>query len=107
MVWSNTPELKSGSNGMEVSTYLASRYVIDQNSVKLFYSENGISYNEAQMTLAESNEDGNNSGKYFCIINNINSTGILKYYFSAKNFNGESSVYPSGAPKNYLESSGK
>lgn len=93
--WSNTPEFKANGNVTEVSTYLASKDLIDPISVKFNYSmDGGMSYESVVMKLKEHNGDKNNSGKYSALIENFPDLYKSKYYFSAEDYNGSKSVYP-------------
>lgn len=93
--WSNEPELRSTAKGLEVSTYLASKNVIDPNSVKFFYSfDGGNNYEKIKMNLTEPNGDQNNSGKYSVTIGDIKNTENISFYFSSEDYSGGKSVYP-------------
>ena len=93
--WSNTPDFKVRGNGTEVSTYLASKDLIDPVSVKFSYStDGGASYESVFMKLTEPNGDKNNSGKYTTFIENVPDIYKAKYFFSAEDYNGSKSVYP-------------
>ncbi|MEO6695398.1 MAG: S8 family serine peptidase, partial [Ignavibacteria bacterium] len=95
MVWSNRPEFKITENGTEVSTYLASKDLIDPASVKFFYSlDGGLSYQNIKLNLTEPNGDKNNSGKYSAVFQNVPDVYKTKYYFSSEDYNGNKSVYP-------------
>ena len=83
--------------------HLASNHLIDLNSVKVFYStDKGNSYESAKMNLFESNNDGNNSGEYSAVLDNVSEQENLLYYFYAKDFSGTESYCPKGAPENYF-----
>ncbi len=101
MVWSNEPAIKKeDSRTLSVSISLASKYLIDGNSVKIYYStDNGISFAEKNLAYVEGNDDGNKSGLYNGIIADIPPEANIVYYFYAKNFNGEESYYPLNANK--------
>lgn len=93
--WSNTPEFKVTGKGTEVTTYLASKDLIDPVSVRFNYSmDGGSSYESIAMTFKEPNGDKNNSGKYSAVIENIPDLYKSKYFFSAVDYNGSKSVYP-------------
>lgn len=95
MAWSNKPEITEISDGLEVSTYVASKDVIDPATVMLHYSaDGGISYEETVMTLSDPAGDQNNSGKYTVLLNGILSAESLKYYFSAEDYSGKRFTYP-------------
>jgi len=96
--WSNSPEFKFSGNETEVSTYLASKDLINPNSVKFFYSlDGGMSYENIKLSLSEPNGDRNNSGKYSAVLKNVPDVYKTKYYFSAQDYNGNKSVYPGDA----------
>jgi serine protease AprX len=98
MAWSNEATIKKDVNELNVSISLASKYLIVDNSVNIFYStDDGNSFNEKNLIYVQGNKDGNKSGLYSTVINNIPSQGNIYYYFSAKNFNNEESVYPLNA----------
>ena len=93
--WSNTPEFKVSGKGTEVSTYLASKDLIDPVSVRFNYSlDGGMNYESLPMALKEPNGDKNNSGKYSVLIENVPDLYKAKYYFSAEDYNGSKSMYP-------------
>ena len=95
MAWSNDFQIEKTENEITVSTYVASKDVIDPNSVKIHYSyDNGISYEEKEMRLVEPNGDENNSGRYSVSFDPVTNTDDLKIYFSAEDYSGEKSIYP-------------
>lgn len=95
MAWSNIFQIEKTDNEITVSTYVASKDVIDPNSVKIHYSyDNGISYEEKEMRLVEPNGDENNSGRYSVSFDPVSNTDDLKIYFSAQDYSGEKSIYP-------------
>ena len=96
MVWSNDFSIeKISQDEFMISTYLASKDVIDPSSVKMNYSyDNGNNFNELPMELTESFNDGNNSGKYSVVIKFTQNTDNLKIFFSAKDSDGNNFVYP-------------
>ena len=95
MAWSNNFQMEKTDNEITVSTYVASKDVIDPNSVKIHYSyDNGISYEEKEMRLVEPNGDENNSGRYSVSFDPVSNTDDLKIYFSAQDYSGEKSIYP-------------
>lgn len=95
MAWSNDFLIEKSESEVNVSTYLASKEVIDPNSVKIHYSyDNGNTYNEKEMRLVEPNGDKNNSGKYSVSIESVSGNDDLKIYFSAEDYSGGRSVYP-------------
>lgn len=96
MVWSNDFIIeKISEDEFRISTYLASKDVIDPASVKLNYSyDNGKNYDELPMELTEPLNDGKNSGKYSAVIKFTQNTDNLKTFFSAKDYDGNNFVYP-------------
>ena len=95
MAWSNDFQIEKTENEVTVSTYVASKDVIDPNSVKLHYSyDNGSTYEEKEMRLAEPNGDENNSGRYSVSFDPVFNTDDLKIYFSAEDYSGGKSIYP-------------
>ena len=100
MIWSNEPEYVHSSKTM--STYLASKDVIDMNSVKFFYKQDGDNdFTEVSLKLIEPVNDGNNSGKYSGTVDNIPLSGKFDYYFYAKTISGDESYYPYWAKDTY------
>ncbi|MDQ3019612.1 MAG: S8 family serine peptidase [Bacteroidota bacterium] len=98
MAWSNDPEFKFSENGTVVSTYLASKDLINPNTVKFFYSlDGGMSYENIKLNLTEPNGDQNNSGKYSAVLKNVPDVYKTKYYFSSEDYSGSTSVYPKDA----------
>lgn len=93
--WSN--EYKTEKNGgmLTVSTYLASKDLIDPEKVMISYSfDGGESYSTAVMKLTEPSGDNNNSGLYSAEIEINGSSDNFKCYFSAEDYSGGKSVYP-------------
>lgn len=100
MAWSNEASIKAIDGGLKISVSLASKYLIDANSVKIFYStDNGNSFSEKNLIYIQGNEDGNKSGLYSAELTDLPSQGNLYYYFYAKDFNNDVSVYPLDANK--------
>ncbi|HLT24698.1 MAG TPA: S8 family serine peptidase [Ignavibacteria bacterium] len=100
MVWSNEPMYDPTSKTM--STYLASKDLIDMGSVKFFYKEDGNDdFTEVSLKLAKPINDGNNSGLYSAIVENIPMNGKFDYYFYAKTVSGKDSYYPYWAKDTY------
>jgi serine protease AprX len=102
MVWSNEPAIKKGDDrSLDVSISLASKYLIDGNSVKIFYStDNGSTFMEKNLVYVEGNDDGNKSGLYNTPLLNIPPEANVVYYFYARDFNNGESYYPLNANKN-------
>ncbi|MCB0721602.1 MAG: S8 family serine peptidase [Ignavibacteriae bacterium] len=100
MIWSNEPQYSHADKTM--STYLASKDVIDPNSVKFYYKQDGSDeFTEVSMELIEPMNDGNNSGLYSATVDNLPMTGKFDYYFYAKTLNGDDSYYPYWAKDMY------
>jgi len=103
MAWSNKVDFKQKDGDLIITMHLASNHLIDLNSIKVFCStDNGNSFESVKMNLFESNNDGNNSGEYSAVLNDVSEHENLLYYFYAKDFSGTESYYPKGAPENYL-----
>ena len=95
MTWSNDFQITRTGDELTVSTYLASKDLIDPNSVKFNFSyDNGESYNSVLMNLKESSGDKNNSGKYSVTFKTEGNMDNFKSYFSAEDYSGNSSIYP-------------
>jgi|WetSurMetagenome_2_1015567.scaffolds.fasta_scaffold34664_2 serine protease AprX len=100
MAWSNEAVIKKETDGLIISISLASKYLIEDNSVKIFYStDDGKTFNEKILYYVQGNEDGNKSGLYSAELTDLPSQGNIYYYFYAKNFNNEESIYPLNANK--------
>jgi len=103
-IWSNEPEFEKTDNGLKVSIYFASKDKIESGFVKIYYSESeGSEAIPKVMELTESLNDGNNSGKYSVIIENITDISSLKIFFSYRDMNGEDIYYPKSNPFGYKE----
>jgi hypothetical protein len=103
MAWSNKANFTQKDGDVIISMHLASNQLIDLNSVKVIYSTNdGDSFSEVKMNLFESNNDGNNSGEYSAVLDDVDKKDDLIYYFYAKDFSGNKSYYPKYAPEKYL-----
>jgi len=111
MVWSNEATFTKDDNGLRVSVSLASKYLIDGNSVKIFYSkDNRKTFNEITLNYIQGNDDGNKSGVYSAVLNGVSPDDDLTYYFTAKNLNNEESYHPYYAKSKeqmFVRSSGK
>lgn len=96
MVWSNEFNMeRKGDDKFKISTYLASKDVIDPGTVKYHYSyDNGNTYNEILMQQEESSGDGTNSGKYSVELRITDNNENFKSYFSAQDFSGKQFTYP-------------
>ena len=102
MAWSNDFQIEKNGSEVNISTYVASKEVIDPNSVKIHYSTgNGNSYEEKIMRLTEPNGDKNNSGKYSVSFEPASGTEDLKIFFSAEDYGGGKSVYPRDLSSKY------
>ena len=103
MAWSNRAIIITKGNDIIISTHLASKNLIDLNSVRVYYSiDNGNSFKDVKLNLFESNNDGNNSGEYSAVLDDFSENSEVVYYFYAKDFSGNESYYPKDAPNNYL-----
>ncbi|MBC8484708.1 MAG: S8 family serine peptidase [Bacteroidetes bacterium] len=103
MAWSNRTSFISKGNDIIISTHLASKNLIDLNSVRVYYSiDNENSFKDVKLNLFESNNDGNNSGEYSAVLDDVSENREVVYYFYAKDFSGIESYYPKDAPNNYL-----
>lgn len=95
MAWSNEPEITSSDEGLIVSTFLASKDLINPGSVKFHFAEgDDKTYRELALQLIEPNGDENNSGKYRGVLKEAINKDNMKFYFSAEDYNGSKSVYP-------------
>lgn len=98
MAWSNDFLIMRSGDELTISTYLASKDLIDPNSVKINYSfDNGENYNSAEMKLTEPSGDKNNSGKYSVTFKIEGNMDNFKSFFSASDNSGNSSFYPKDA----------
>lgn len=102
VVWSNQAEVQIVGSEMNFSTYLASKNLIKNNSVKLHYSVNGgKDFKTIDMKLSGVKLDDNNSGKYNATIPYKVGNEVV-YYFSAEEVGGGKFLYPYNAPSNFL-----
>lgn len=98
MAWSNEATVDKIGDNVKISISLASKYLIE--GAKIYYSlDNGITFNEKSLVYIQGNDDGNKSGLYSVELSDLPSQGNIYYYFYAKNFDNEESVYPLGANK--------
>jgi len=98
MAWSNDFQIENSGDELTVTTYLASKNLIDPNSVKFHYSfDNGETFNVSDMKITEPNGDKNNSGKYSAKLKLTSQMDNFKSFFSAEDYNGNKSVYPGDA----------
>jgi subtilisin family serine protease len=98
IVYSNTPIITTSSSEIKISTYIASRYTIDKNSVKLFYSSDNKNYFSVSMEQDEI-WDETNTGRYSAIVTNVTQDSPIYYYFTATDEQGERR-HPFNAPEN-------
>ncbi|MBI5404062.1 MAG: S8 family serine peptidase [Ignavibacteriae bacterium] len=104
MAWSNEAAFTRDEYGIKVSVSLASQYLIDGNSVKIFYSaDEGITFEEMNLIYIQGNDDGNKSGLYTAALKQYPVNTKLLYYFTARNSNNEESVYPPNAHRNKIK----
>lgn len=94
MAWSNDFQVDKKGDEFIISTFLASKNLIDPNTVKMHYSYDGDSYEEKIMQLTEPTGDQNNSGKYTIKFTPNGNMENFKIYFSAEDYGGGKSVYP-------------
>ncbi|HQY19713.1 MAG TPA: S8 family serine peptidase [Ignavibacteria bacterium] len=96
MAWSNEFQIeKPESDKIIISTYLASKDIIDPNSVTMHYSfDNGKSYSSMTMDLSEVMDAETNSGKYSAQLNLDKNMDDFKVYFSAEDNSGKRSEFP-------------
>lgn len=94
MAWSNDFTVDKKGDDLFISTYVASKDLIDVNTVKFNYSYDGQNYESLKMNLVESNGDNNNSGKYSVKFRPSGDMENIKIYFSAEDYSGNKSVYP-------------
>jgi len=96
MAWSNEFQIeKPESDKIIISTYLASKDIIDSNSVTMHYSfDNGKSYSSMTMDLSEVMDAETNSGKYSAQLNLDKNMDDFKVYFSAEDNSGKRSEFP-------------
>ncbi|MEP7145724.1 MAG: S8 family serine peptidase, partial [bacterium] len=93
MAWSNDFQIEKTGNEITISTYLASKDLIDANTVKLHYSYDGNNYEEKVMSLQNPNGDKNNSGRYSASFTPTSNMDNLKIYFSAEDYSGNRSEW--------------
>jgi len=93
MAWSNDFKIEKSEDLIMISTYLASKDLIDGNTVKLHYSYDGNNYEEKIMRLAEPNGDKNNSGKYSVSFTPSSNMDKIRFYFSAEDYSGNKSEW--------------
>ncbi|MFZ1321534.1 MAG: S8 family serine peptidase [Ignavibacteria bacterium] len=96
MAWSNDFQIeKPESDIIRISTYLASKDIVDPNSVTMHYSyDNGSTYRSKTMDLTEVTDEKTNSGKYSAELNLDNNMDDFKIYFSAEDDSGKRSEFP-------------
>ena len=88
IVYGNSPTVEAVTNGIKISTYIASKYTINKSSVKIYYLTPNKSYVAVNMTQ-ESNLDETNSGLYSAVIPVISGSTSFNYYISAIDDKGE------------------
>lgn len=102
MVWSNEAEIQIVGSEMNIATYIASKNLIKNSSVKLHYSTNdGSDFDIIEMKLTGKKFDDNNSGKYIVTIPYKTGSKVY-YYFTAEEVGGKKFSYPYNAPKSIL-----
>lgn len=101
MAMSNKPEVNVTGDVAYISTYVLSKNKIDENSVKLYYSEDDqTNFSEAKMNLAEK-LDETNSGKYSVEIMLDKGITDLKLYFAALDTE-KNLTWPYGSPDKFF-----
>lgn len=99
--WSNDFRIEKNGDVLTFSTYLASKDLIDPNTVKFNYSfDNGNSYNSMTMKLSEPSGDENNSGMYSAVLKLTENMDNFKSYFSAEDYKGNKSISKDGLSLN-------
>lgn len=93
MAWSNDFNFDLKNGVATISTFVASKDVIDPKSVKMHYSYDGENFEEKDMGLVIPLND-NNSGKYSASFVPSGNMDNFKVYFSAEDYSGNKSVYP-------------
>jgi serine protease AprX len=105
-VWSNRPTEKLTGNELTISTYLASKNIIDPNSVTLHYSfDKGSTYKTIKMNLSESLNDATNSGLFEATINPEFAATVgsnIVYYFTASDSMNGNITYPFYGKKYFM-----
>lgn len=99
--WSNDFNIEKNGDELTFSTYLASKDLIDPNTVKFNYSyDNGETYNSLTMKLSEPSGDDNNSGLYSVVLKLNENMDNFKSYFSAEDYKGNKSFSKEGLSLN-------
>ena len=93
--WSNDFNIEKSGDEITISTYLASKDLIDPNTVKFTYSFNGNDFNAINMNLKEPNGDKNNSGLYSATFKITENMDNFTSYFSAEDYNGNKTQWSS------------
>jgi serine protease AprX len=96
IVYSNKPQQDNLTDGIKISTYIASKYIIDMSSVKVYYSTDNKNYNKLAMAQVSA-LDATNSGLYSVTLPVKPGSASLYYYFSATDEKGERR-HPYNAP---------
>ena len=95
MAWSNETKFVRSDNNIIVTVSLASKYLIDESTVKIFYStDNGKYFFESFLGYVDGNNDGNKSGDYSGVMKDVLPESNFIYYFYAKDLSGNEYVYP-------------
>lgn len=101
MAWSNDTKFLRSDNNIIITVSLASKYLIDENTVKIFYSTDGGKYFfESFLKYTDGNEDGNKSGNYSGTLMDVLPGSNIIYYFYAKDHSGNEYVFPKDANVN-------
>jgi serine protease AprX len=88
LVFSNLPEIKSNNGKFDISIFVASRYNIQQQTVKINYTFNNSENYTSLAMSPDSIIDNTNSGRYKVSIPSGGSENIY-YYFSATDNSGQ------------------
>ncbi|MBK9333278.1 MAG: S8 family serine peptidase [Ignavibacteria bacterium] len=96
MIWSNDFSVeKISADELKISTYLASKDIVDVNSVKMNYSfDNGKTFESMNMDPESMTDAKTNSGKYSAVVKMDRNMDDFKVYFSAEDNSGKKSEFP-------------
>ncbi len=101
MAMSNKPEVNVTGDIAEVSIYVLSKNTIDENNVKVYYSQDDEStFSEAKLDLVEK-LDNTNSGKYSAELMLNKGITNLKLYFTSSDTEKNLS-WPYGSPEKFF-----
>lgn len=98
-VWSNEPEVDmTTDNGVKISISLASKDLIEQGFVKIYYTTSGEENLIPKVMELTEPFDANNSGKYSVFLNDVTDLSNLEFFFSYRDKTGEDQYYPVKTP---------